>query len=706
MCSCWSSPSAAPTPSRPALVDARLPRRPDAAGVSTVAADELVLSGPRAVAGTAAGARRQGDLAPRAAVRAMADGRVARHRASPAATTSAAPRRALGATSASTSARRGRRAVTVDGRGVDALAEPARRRRLRQLRHDDPLLAGLLAGRPFLVVLTGDESLVQRPMARVVEPLRAMGAHARRPRRRRPAPPLVVRGGDLAGLRHELAVASAQVKTALCSPASRPTAPPRSSSPRPSRDHTERMLGALGAPVTRLDERTVRVTAGAPAPFELARARRPVVGRVLRRGRHDHARLRARARRRRPEPDPHRVRRRAAADGRRRSRSSPPASGSASRWASCASPARPCTAPRSRATRSRWCIDEIPVLAVAAAFAEGVTEIRDAGRAAGEGERPDRHRRRRCSRGSASGSSSGADALVVRGGRPRRGELESHGDHRIAMAGGGRRATRSRARPGAAAGARSPASYPEFTDRPRRRSREARLRDQARRRHRRPAGSGKSTVARGRRRRARPADPRHRRDVPAVALAALEAGVDLDDADAVAAVARTRRHRARATGHVRLDGRDVSDRDPRARGHRRRSRGVGASRGARGARRPPAGVGRRSTAGAWSRAATSAPSCSPTRRSRCSSPRATRCAPPAASATRRGGARRSRSTRCATRSTGRDRADGTARPCHRGPRTPPPTRWSIDTSDATADEVDRRRSWRGYGATGRRSGRA
>ena len=125
-----------------------------------------------------------------------------------------------------------------------------RRRRLRQLGHDHPPPGGLLAGRPFLSVLTGDESLVQRPMRRVIEPLRAMGAHVDG-RDGGTCPPLVVRGGDLVGTAHQLAVASAQVKTALILAGLQAGGTTEVTEPRRSRDHTERMLAALGAPVTR-----------------------------------------------------------------------------------------------------------------------------------------------------------------------------------------------------------------------------------------------------------------------------------------------------------------------------------------------------------------------------------------------------------------------------------------------------------------------
>ena len=144
------------------------------------------------------------------------------------------------------------------------------------------VLAGVLAGRPFLSVLTGDASLRQRPMARVVEPLRAMGAHVDG-RDDGDAAPLVIRGGALHGVRHELPVASAQVKSALVLAGLQADGATEIVSPGRSRDHTERMLGALGAPGR--GRRLHRCASGGRAGA--VRARRPgrsVVGGVLRRG--------------------------------------------------------------------------------------------------------------------------------------------------------------------------------------------------------------------------------------------------------------------------------------------------------------------------------------------------------------------------------------------------------------------------------------
>lgn len=113
------------------------------------------------------------------------------------------------------------------------------------------LLCGLLAGAPLHAVLTGDDSLRRRPMGRVVEPLRRLGAQVDGRQDGRLAP-LAVRGKrPLAGGRLELPVASAQVKSALLLAGLHAEAPLELVEPGPSRDHSERMLGAMGARLAR-----------------------------------------------------------------------------------------------------------------------------------------------------------------------------------------------------------------------------------------------------------------------------------------------------------------------------------------------------------------------------------------------------------------------------------------------------------------------
>lgn len=110
------------------------------------------------------------------------------------------------------------------------------------------LLAGLLAAQPFFSVLTGDASLRSRPMGRIVEPLRAMGARIQG-RAGGTRPPLAIEGGRLRGIRHRVPVASAQVKSALALAGLYAEGETVLEEPAPSRDHTERMLRAMGAEI-------------------------------------------------------------------------------------------------------------------------------------------------------------------------------------------------------------------------------------------------------------------------------------------------------------------------------------------------------------------------------------------------------------------------------------------------------------------------
>lgn len=106
------------------------------------------------------------------------------------------------------------------------------------------LLCGALAAEPLHAVLTGDASLRRRPMKRVAVPLRRMGAHVDG-REGGAKAPLAVRGGDLVPTDHDLDVASAQVKTCVLL-AGRHVGV-RVREPGPSRDHTERLLAAMDA---------------------------------------------------------------------------------------------------------------------------------------------------------------------------------------------------------------------------------------------------------------------------------------------------------------------------------------------------------------------------------------------------------------------------------------------------------------------------
>jgi 3-phosphoshikimate 1-carboxyvinyltransferase len=111
------------------------------------------------------------------------------------------------------------------------------------------LLAGIVAGQEGRFELTGDESLSSRPMERIAEPLRRMGAHVETTDGHAP---VVVEGAELEPIRYELPVASAQVKSAvLLAGLLAQDGPTTVVEPRPTRDHTEHLLRQLGVRVQR-----------------------------------------------------------------------------------------------------------------------------------------------------------------------------------------------------------------------------------------------------------------------------------------------------------------------------------------------------------------------------------------------------------------------------------------------------------------------
>ena len=110
------------------------------------------------------------------------------------------------------------------------------------------LMAGVLAGQPFLTVVTGDKSIRSRPMARVLQPLRLMGAQVDG-RDGGKLAPLVFQGGSLKGIRYTLPVASAQVKSALLLAGLFADGETVLDQPALSRDHTELMFRAMGVDV-------------------------------------------------------------------------------------------------------------------------------------------------------------------------------------------------------------------------------------------------------------------------------------------------------------------------------------------------------------------------------------------------------------------------------------------------------------------------
>lgn len=128
------------------------------------------------------------------------------------------------------------------------------------------LLLGLLAGHAFESRLAGDRSLRRRPMARVTEPLRAMGAVIEASEGERL--PIAIRGGQLAPLVWRSPVASAQVKTTLLFAGLVGGVPVSVTEPVISRDHTERLLRLLGVRVTVTGTTTAIEPAGALPAFD------------------------------------------------------------------------------------------------------------------------------------------------------------------------------------------------------------------------------------------------------------------------------------------------------------------------------------------------------------------------------------------------------------------------------------------------------
>jgi 3-phosphoshikimate 1-carboxyvinyltransferase len=144
--------------------------------------------------------------------------------------------------------------LVVHGRGLRGLREPDDVLDCARSGTSMRLLAGLLAGQPFLSVLSGDGQLLRRPMGRIIEPLGQMGAQvlARDGGR---LPPLAIHGGSLHGIEYALPVASAQVKSALLLAGLYAEGPTTLSVPGPARDHTERMLQAMGVSISGTNRR-------------------------------------------------------------------------------------------------------------------------------------------------------------------------------------------------------------------------------------------------------------------------------------------------------------------------------------------------------------------------------------------------------------------------------------------------------------------
>jgi 3-phosphoshikimate 1-carboxyvinyltransferase len=322
-------------------------------------------------------------------------------------------------------------AVIVRGAGAGALTAPPGPLPAGNSGSTLRMLAGVAAGRPFATTLTGDASLCRRPVERVARPLRAMGARVDTVEGR---PPLTVHGGPLRGIEWALEVPSAQVKTAILLAGLEAEGRTTVREGEPSRDHTERLLPAFGVALEVAADGALSVAGGGEplrplvwdAPGDVSSAAFLVVAALIRPDSHvriDHVLLNPR--------------RTAFLDVLR-------AMGGRVEWTVESAAPEPVGSIEARTSRLHGIdvppervpslIDEVPALAVAAAFAQGTTRV--SGAAELRVKESDRIA------ALADGLklmgvdvSEQPDGLTVSGGRPLRGaEVRSFGDHRIAMA--------------------------------------------------------------------------------------------------------------------------------------------------------------------------------------------------------------------------------------------------------------------------------
>jgi len=150
--------------------------------------------------------------------------------------------------------------IIINGNGIYGLKEPPNVIDCGNSGTTMRMLSGVLAGNPFFSVLTGDESLRTRPMGRVINPLRQMGAEiiARGENR---YPPIAIKGKKLQPIKYAMPVASAQVKSAILLAGLYTDGETEIIEPAKSRDHTERILPAFGADIE-VEGLRVRINGG------------------------------------------------------------------------------------------------------------------------------------------------------------------------------------------------------------------------------------------------------------------------------------------------------------------------------------------------------------------------------------------------------------------------------------------------------------
>ncbi|QPQ36464.1 3-phosphoshikimate 1-carboxyvinyltransferase [Lysinibacillus sp. JNUCC-52] len=142
--------------------------------------------------------------------------------------------------------------VTIESAGMEAWQEPSEVLYTGNSGTTTRLMLGILAGSKVHSVMTGDASIGKRPMRRVIDPLRQMGAHITG-RADGQYTPLAIQGTQLQAIDYQMPVASAQVKSAILLAGLRAQGTTVVRETEVSRDHTERMLRQFGAQITVAD---------------------------------------------------------------------------------------------------------------------------------------------------------------------------------------------------------------------------------------------------------------------------------------------------------------------------------------------------------------------------------------------------------------------------------------------------------------------
>ncbi|NBI83693.1 3-phosphoshikimate 1-carboxyvinyltransferase [Clostridiaceae bacterium] len=318
--------------------------------------------------------------------------------------------------------------VTVHGVGLHGLRAPEGPLYTGNSGTTTRLLSGILAAQPFPVSMTGDASIEQRPMGRIITPLREMGADIRG--RDGKYCPLHIAPAALHGVRYEMPVASAQLKSAILLAGLYADGVTEVVEPAPSRDHTERMLRAMGVQV---EQDGCRVAVHAPlalracsieVPGDISSAAFFLTAGAIVPG---------------SELTVKNVGINPTRDGVLEVLRAMGADITCTNVRDAAEPVADLTVRASALHGTEIggpliprLIDELPVLAAAAAFAEGETVIRDAQELKVKESNRIAAMVAELTRAGVDCTET-ADGMVIRGGRPRGAAFETYRDHRIAM---------------------------------------------------------------------------------------------------------------------------------------------------------------------------------------------------------------------------------------------------------------------------------